>query len=149
MYSATAGGTGGSPFNDTSRLLNNTLNFGLASDCDMRVEEVQVRCGLSIDQIKVKIGNGKNSYWSDVHGGNGGNGPYSFVVPLGENIISVSIRSGGSIDSLQFTTDKGTVSQQFGGNGGTLRSYNLNGRLIGFFGRNGAIIDQIGLISLK
>jgi len=142
VYSETTGGTGGLPFDDTGRLLNNIL-------CDIRVEEVQIRSGSAIDQIKLKIGDGKNSYWSDIRGGNGGGGPYSFVVPLGENIISVLIRSGSSIDSLQFITDKGTVSQQFGGNGGTLRSYNLTGRLIGFFGRNGAIIDQIGLISLK
>jgi len=115
----------------------------------MRVEEVQIRNGSAIDQIKLKIGNGKNSYWSDIHGGNGGGGPYSFVVPLGENIISVLIRSGTRIYSLQFITDRGTVSQKFGGNGGTLRSYNLTGRLIGFFGRDGTIIDQIGIISLK
>ncbi len=143
MYSETAGGNGGSPFNDAMLL------FGLPSHCDMRVEEVQVRFGGRIDQLRIKIGNGKNSYWSDIHGGNGGSGPHSFLVPPGENIVTVLMRSGSRVDSLQFITDRGTVSQQFGGNGGSLRSYHLPGRLIGFFGKKGSEIDQLGFISMK
>lgn len=143
VYSETAGGRGGNSFSDAMLLLS------LPSHCDMRVEEVRVRSGRRIDQLRLKIGNGMSTYWTDIHGGNGGSGPYSFLVPQGENIVTVIMRSGSRIDSLQFVTDRGTVSQQFGGNGGSLRTYHLPGKLVGFFGKSGSEIDQLGFISLK
>jgi len=109
----------GSSFSSAMSLLS------LPSRCQMRVEEVQVTFGKSqtilwlvsiILQLRLKIGNGNWSYWTDVYGGNNANGTLSsFVVPDGENIKTVLMRSGARIDRLQFITDNGTRSQVFGG----------------------------------
>ncbi len=109
--------------------------LSLPSRCQMRVEEVQVTFGKSqtilwlvsiILQLRLKIGNGNWSYWTDVYGGNNANGTLSsFVVPDGENIKTVLMRSGARIDRLQFITDNGTRSQVFGGTGGSVRTYDF------------------------
>jgi len=109
IYSQTWGENFGSSFSSAMSLLS------LPSRCQMRVEEVQVTFGKSqtilwlvsiILQLRLKIGNGNWSYWTDVYGGNNANGTLSsFVVPDGENIKTVLMRSGARIDRLQFITD--------------------------------------------
>jgi len=102
-------------------------------------------------QVRLKIVNGQRSYWTDFHG-------YSrvysredsvrtFVVPEGENIVTVKMRSGMRIDSLQFVRDKGTVSERFGGTGGQASTYELTGKLLGLFGTEGLELDQLGFIT--
>jgi hypothetical protein len=127
----------------------------------MRVEEVQVRFGESqtvelvgggkivlVIQVRIKIGNGQSSYWTDFHGKYREDSTLSsFVVPEGEDIVTVKMRSGLQIDSLQFVTDKGTVSERFGGTGGHERTYELFGKLLGFFGKEGSEIHQLGFIT--
>jgi len=85
----------------------------------MRIEEVQVRFGESqtvlvgdnkivlVLQVRLKIGNGQSSYWTDFHGKNSipNSTLSSFVVSQGENIVIVKMGSGLQIDSLQFVTD--------------------------------------------
>ena len=125
----------------------------------MRVGEVQVRFGELVDgsgkmivvifQVRLKIGNGQRSYWTDFHGqySRANSTLRTFVVPEGENIGTVKMRSGWRIDSLQFVTDKGTVSERFGGTGGHGRTYELFGKLLGFFGKEGSEIHQLGFIT--
>jgi len=156
LYSKTGGkNIGITSFNDTLRLLN------LSSYCDMRVEEVQVRFGESelvfvggekiviVLQVRLKIGNGQSSYWTDFHGQNSRPNSTSslFVVPQGENIVTVKMRSGLQIDSLQFVTDKGTGSERFGGTGGSESIYGLSGKLLGFFGTESSELIQLGFIT--
>jgi len=128
----------------------------------MRVEEVQVRSGESqteklvgdekvflVLQVRLKIGNGQSSYWTDFHGkySRPNSTLSSFVVPEGEDIVTVKMRSGLQIDSLQFVTDKGTVSERFGGTGGHEHTYELFGKLLGFFGKEGSELHQLGFIT--
>jgi len=130
----------------------------------MRVEEVQVTYGESktfwdeivnswliiVLQLRLKIGDGTWSYWTDVYGGNNTKGTLSsFVVPEGENIITVLMRTGGRIDRLQFVTDRGTKSQGFGGTAGFVRTYNIPGRLVGVFGREDWELFQLGFITAR
>jgi len=68
-------------------------------------------------------------------------------VPEGEIIVTVKIRSGSRIDSLQFVTDKGTVSERFGGTGGGESTYELPGKLLGFFGKEDKKHHQLGFIT--
>lgn len=39
-------------------------------------------------------------------------------MPDCENVVQLNIRSGGWMDSLQFVTNKGTISPVYGGQGG-------------------------------
>jgi len=48
---------------------------------------------------------------------------------------------------LQFVTDKGTVSGRFGGTGGDESTYELPGKLLGFFGKEGLELHQLGFIT--
>jgi hypothetical protein len=143
-----------STFNDTVRLLQLPSRL-----CDMRVGEVQVRFGELVDgwnktivvvfQVRLKIVYGQRSYWTDFHGPNSREDSTlrTFFVPEGENIVTVKIRSGWRIDSLQFFTDKGTVSERFGGTGGIESTYELPGKLLGFFGKEGSELHQLGFIT--
>ncbi len=101
-------------------------------------------------QLRLKIGNGTWSYWTDVYGGNNANSTLSsFVVPEGEHIKTVLMRSGYRIDRLQFVTDRGTKSQGFGGTAGFVRTYNIPGRLVGVFGREDWELFQLGFITAR
>ena len=144
-----------STFNDTLRLLHLPSHL-----CDMRVEEVQVRFGESqtveliggkmiVFQVRLKIDNGQRSYWTDFHGqySRPNSTLSSFVVPEGENIVTVKMSSGWRINSLQFVTDKGTVSERFGGTGGDESTYELPGKFIGFFGKEDLDLHQLGFIT--
>ena len=41
------------------------------------------------------------------------------LVPNDENIVQIEIFKGTSVDSLRFFTNKGSMSQKFGGSGGS------------------------------
>jgi len=174
VYSQTWGENSGSSFSGAKSLLSLPSRcssfsgakslLSLPSRCQMRVEEVQVTYGESqtiwnnidkrwiiiILQLRLKIGNGTWSYWTDVYGGNNANSTLSsFVVPEGEHIKTVLMRSGYRIDRLQFVTDRGSKSQEFGGTGGGVRTYDIPGRLVGVFGRKGVELFQLGFITAR
>jgi len=119
----------------------------VADLCDLMVEKVEVRCDYRIDQLRIVLRNGPTT---DTHGeGTHGNSCKTFNVPRGENIVSVHMRSGERVDSLQFVTDGNTYSEVYGGKGGNYRKYDLPGKLVGFFGRKGQQIDKLGFITVR
>ena len=83
-----------------------------------RIVAVTVRHGSLIDAITLKMSDGVEVQFSAKYGGNGG-GESTWEVPNGEEITQVTIRSGKYVDSLQFSTNEGTKSPKFGGNGGS------------------------------
>ena len=80
-------------------------------------------------------------------GGTGGT-ESNFTVPYGHQIVTINVRSGGGIDNLQFITDKGLVSSNYGGAGGSLSQIVLGGPLLGLYGNTntGIIINSMGFI---
>jgi hypothetical protein len=57
---------------------------------------------------------------------------YTWIVPNGEYITKVEVKYGVLLDALTFVTNKGTRSQQFGGDGGALEVVELEGHLVCF-----------------
>jgi len=141
-FSETGGGNGGGTFNDARNF------FDLPDLCDLSVEKVKVKYDKRIDQLSLVLrGNGKDL---GPHG-DGTEHRYSeeFNVPRGENIVRVIMRSGERVDSLQFVTDGNTYSKVYGGKGGIQRTYDLPGKLVGFFGKKGQQIDRLGFITVR
>jgi hypothetical protein len=69
-------------------------------------------------------------------------------VPAGQYITQIEYRSGDRVDSITFVTNTGAKSPHFGGGGGvyTLETFPDGYRIIGFYGRSGSRVDQIGFI---
>ncbi len=128
------GGGGGSPFSDD-----------LTEACAL--VGVNIRHGGRVDAIQ-----GIYSTPSGVnvpgprYGGSGGTLD-SFTLVAGEFITRVDGRSGNSIDSLQFTTNKGNVFGPYGGGGGNVFSALTGLQVMGFFGRSGAELDAVGFFT--
>lgn len=70
--------------------------------------------------------------------------PEKFQLEKEEKWNCINIKCSGYLDAVQFVTNKRT-SKWYGGNGGTLYKYDINGTIIGLKGRSGAWID--GLVS--
>ena len=69
-------------------------------------------------------------------------------MPAGQYIHQIEYRGGDRVDSLTFITNTGVKSPYFGGGGGTYHLETLpeGYRIIGFYGRSGARLDQLGFI---
>jgi hypothetical protein len=78
------------------------------------VAEVEVYVGHFVDQIRFVLTNGTTLKF----GPDGGSKQESWVVPTGEWVTWVKVRQGGSLDSVQFFTNRGSGSPQYGGQGG-------------------------------
>ena len=117
------------------------------SQSNYEVRKIKVRAGSLIDQLTLILGNGTNEISSPTYGGNGGV-LYEWSVPDGEYINKITIRSGSKINALKFHTNKGTVSPQYGKNGGTESTIEFQAgyRLIGFFGRSNNLVRKLGFI---
>merc|ERR1712176_1068122 len=72
----------------------------------------------------------------------------TYTVPEGQRITKVYVRAGCYLDAIQFQTDTGQKSQQFGGKGGKPQCIEApdNQCLIGFHGSmSGGTISSIGM----
>ncbi len=137
LQSPTYGGDGGSPFDD--RLSATGDIIGIAS--------ITIRSGSFVDSIQVvyDLADG-STYSAPQHGGNGGS---EVTITLGrdEQVYQVTGRSGSYVDQLTFHTrmPDGSTKEYgpYGGNGGS--PFSIPGVDVGFFGRSGAYLDQVGI----
>ncbi|HEX6375119.1 MAG TPA: jacalin-like lectin [Allosphingosinicella sp.] len=110
-----------------------------------RILRITVRSGSLIDSIATTylLPDGSSQTFS--HGGTGGTAHDIYFNP-GEQIIAVVGRSGDLLDNIAFLTEDPQGVRRtygpFGGNGGT--QFIVNRKVNGFFGRSGALIDQLG-----
>ncbi len=99
---------------------------------NLPVSEIGLRSGDVVDQIRV----GGNSWGRD-----GGDDHGSIRLENDEYVSKIELRSGGCLDSVKFTTNKG---RSIGGGGGGGDYYELdNIRLLSIGGRCGRVVDQI------
>jgi hypothetical protein len=134
------GGKGGTFFMDT-----------IPSNVDinkLRVKKVLIKSGNFIDSIQLYIGDDTRNYYTNSHGGNGG--VYQeWIVPEGQYITQVEVKSASLIDSLTFITNTLEKSPQFGGGGGSYKLVSLLPRhLIGLAGRSGQFLETIQFITI-
>ena len=131
------GGNGGSCFED--RTPTNPM---------MRVVKVILISGALLEAIQLVLCDGVRVIVTPNRGGNGGV-QKEFIVPDDEWISQIEVRALSKVDSIRFITNKGTMSEKFGGNGGVFNLVTLNGPLVGLKGRYGSVIEQIGFIYLR
>lgn len=129
--SPTFGGTGGSPFIVRAPVVS---LFG--------------RSGALIDQIGLRV----RMTETDLFGGLGGE-PFADPEPIpgGSNIRRIVIRSGQFVDSITttYSTPTGgrrTVTHGGGGGEATMIPFISTQRIVGVFGRSGALLDRIGFV---
>lgn len=108
---------------------------------DKNIDFFRVSHGSALDGIETHFIDG-----SVVKFGNSTPNYSDFKLEKGEFITGISFRSGAWVDSVQFTTNK-RISNNFGGNGGSLHNVPLpkGAKLLGFYGSLGSWIDQIGI----
>jgi hypothetical protein len=110
-----------------------------------RILRITVRSGSLVDAIETTylLPDGTTQTFS--HGGGGGTAT-EIHFNTGEQIIAVVGRSGPYLDNIAFLTEDPRGLRRthgpFGGQGGA--PFIVNRKVNGFFGRSGALIDQIG-----
>ena len=75
-------------------------------------------------------------------GGTGGK-PGEFVLSQGETIQKIIVKHSKFLSGLQFVTNTGRTSQMFGKGAGQRSEVIINGNLLAYGGRSGALIDAI------
>ncbi len=77
-----------------------------------------------------------------------GGSPDVWDVPAGQYIHQVEYRSGAGVDAITFITNTGLKSPTYGGGGGSYKliTFPEGYRIIGFYGRSGDRVDQLGFI---
>jgi hypothetical protein len=110
-----------------------------------RITSITVRSGSLVDAIATTylLPDGSSQTFS--HGGTGGTA-HDIYFNSGEQIIAAVGRSGTYLDNITFLTEDPRGVRRthgpFGGEGGS--QFIVNRKVNGFFGRSGALIDQIG-----
>jgi hypothetical protein len=109
--------------------------------------KVEMRGGSLVDGFTVFYRyNGSSYEYNRKFGGNGG-GRKTIYLSTSNWLTGASVRSGSMVDQLTLKSKSGT-SVTVGGSGGGYNNVNTYGKkIIGFFGRGGALIDQIGFIT--
>ena len=112
------------------------------------IKELRIRHGNQVDSIGADyevLGGG--SYEGGDHGGSGGK-PTVVTLAKGEVIVKMSGKTNNTlVDQLTFTTRKpdGTTAT-YGPYGKTGRTeFEVDGRIVGFFGRAGNLLDAVGV----
>eukprot|EP01080_Neovahlkampfia_damariscottae_P002417 gene2417-2881_t len=119
------GGNGGSNFEELS---------------DKKIIGFNVKSGRFLNNIQpVFEGDIKGS----THGGGGKT--KTFKLTKGEEFTKINIKSGSLIDAIQFETTK-KKSEWFGGSGGGLSSFDIEGDLVGIRGSTGSYVDSLQFI---
>ncbi|KAK1263468.1 hypothetical protein QJS04_geneDACA009519 [Acorus gramineus] len=111
-----------------------------------------VAAGLVVDSLQFKYNHDGTSLWSLRQGGSGGT---SFKVIIYHILFSFNfsfhfipsnaIYDGRLIKSLTFYTNVGTKYGPYGTQDGTFFSSSTNDEIVGFFGRSGDLLDEIGI----
>ena len=127
------GGNGGSVYNAKSQIEFNT-NF--------RLSKIKMRSGDLIDSIQFVFNDGVQQYELPAMGGTGGK-PGEFVLSQGETIQKIIVKHSKFLSGLQFVTNTGRTSQMFGKGAGQRSEVIINGNLLAYGGRAGALIDAI------
>ncbi|XP_072956341.1 protein GOS9-like [Typha angustifolia] len=115
-----------------------------------RLTDIKIRHGAAIDAIQIKYEVDGKIKWSPQYGGNGG---VLAEIDLkdGEFLTSISGYYGSFgniivVRSLSFGTNLNSTYGPYGVQQGTPFSIPLQaGKIVGFFGRSGALVDAIGV----
>jgi hypothetical protein len=139
-----SGGSGGRAFSDLAEIES-------LQGTPFRVAEVRVSHGKSVDSVQMVLqifGAQSTERPLKKHGGDGGT---IAVLRLGEDecIIGISGKYGRVVDSLRVHTNLRPSPITYGGKGGDAE-FNYwaptGTEIIGFYGREGRIVDAIGVI---
>jgi hypothetical protein len=141
------GGSGGQPFNDvdiTTYFQNRT-----------RIHSIGLRSGARVDQLRTGYLSKLDSQpICMTHGGYGGGSDQGDItLPEGCLVTSVSGRAGAGVDQLTIDTDQLSISG--GGKGGhafgpwTPSEAGPGAIVLGFRGRSGSELDQIGVVCAR
>jgi hypothetical protein len=141
------GGTGGSSFNDLGALVSGQTRILQANSV---ATSVTIQTGSRVDYVKLELNTGA----LPGRGGSGG-GLKSLRIGAGEYIESVnawvdSYAGGQRLFAIQFITNKGNKLEG-GSQTGTRSSLQVpqGYQVVGFFGRSGLEIDQLGVIASR
>jgi hypothetical protein len=107
-----------------------------------RIAKVRIRAGKYVDSIQVAYRHGNKLVWGPRHGGAGGN-QYDISIAKDERIIEIGGRSGKYVDAIYIRTNKKKYAVR-GGNGGN--PFRVKGKIIGFWGRSGSLLDAVGVV---
>ena len=137
------GGTGGNAFVDPIATTVPPI---------INVTRLRIRHGNQVDSIQADyelLGGG--SITGPNHGGTGGQ-PTDVRFSQGEVIVEMSGKTNHTlVDQLTFTTKKSDGSTgTYGPYGRTGRtSFGVEGRIVGFFGRSGNLVDALGVFYVR
>ncbi len=95
------------------------------------VKKVLIRCDQYIRSVQFLLSDQKTTYFTKIIGAETKTTPQEWLVPNDEYIVQIEIFIGTYVDSLRFFTNKGSMSQKFGGIGGSYNQINLRGQLVG------------------
>ncbi|XP_072956338.1 protein GOS9-like [Typha angustifolia] len=115
-----------------------------------RVVAIRVRHGAAIDAIQILYESDGSTKWTPQYGGNGGE-LTEIALQEGEFLTSISgyygdLQSINVVRSLTFGTNFSSTYGPYGVEEGTHFSVPLEeGKIVGFFGRSGALLDAIGV----
>jgi hypothetical protein len=118
-----------------------------------RLISIQVKAGNYIDKIRFVYEDAARAIHTVDFGGDGGEWQEAHDVPTGVYLIGISGMYGDYIDSIRFHFSDGSASPDYGGDEGKRRfeiflpkkDGHYFGAAIGFFGREGKYVDQIGI----
>jgi hypothetical protein len=145
ILSQAVGGTGGKPFNDFEALANGQKRIIQANSV---ADTLTISTGSRVDKVQLTLNTGA----LPAHGGSGGK-PKSLRLGPGEYIEAVNVwvnrfAGGSRLFAIQFITNKGNKLE-----GGVQTGTRSNLRVpqgyqvVGFFGKSGSEIDQLGVIT--
>ncbi len=127
------GGNGGKP-------------FGFNPPTTHKIHAIALRAGSKIDNLVVYYRRPNGTIYTPLSTGGNGGTYYIYFFQTGEYIKKVAGRSGSLLDRLTITTNKKSFSH--GGNGGkpfVVPIPPTGFQILGFFGRSGRLIDNIGV----
>lgn len=139
LFSEKVGGISGASF-----MLPSTRFDVLSTES---ITRIGVQHGRRIENIEIEYTNGQNI--SQVESAGNDAGDWSYIdLEKGEYIIYITGRAGSLIDQLTFYTSMRRTFGPYGGTGGRDFEINIpaNAKVIGFTGKTGPSIQQIGLI---
>ena len=138
-FTKLVGGTSGSKF-----MLPSSRHDILST---YRITNIAIQHGRRIEKIEVEYANRQGSKQTESIGNDDGNWSY-INLDEDEFIVYITGRSGTLIDQITFYTSKRRIFGPFGGAGGNAFEINIpsNAKVIGFYGKEGPSIHQIGLI---
>ena len=131
--SAAYGGNGGDAFADNLTEITALVGINIRSD-------------VLLDSIQGGFVTTSGSTVTGTKYGGGGGNPSTIKLDQGDYIVRIDGRAGEKIDQIKFTTARGAQYGPYGGGGG--EPFTISGVHVGgFFGRSGALIDQLGVFT--